>query len=77
MDDGKFHCLACSKLFSNYGNARRHYREFHQTFATENSFFCYVCDAQFQLKRYRDTHMLSKHGISQKMMKAQIIPEDL
>jgi uncharacterized Zn-finger protein len=74
--DGRVRCLRCVKSFTTFGNARRHYRETHQTDKTKLSFFCDVCNSGFQLKRYRDSHMLTSHGISQKMMKAQIIPEN-
>jgi uncharacterized Zn-finger protein len=73
--DGRVSCLRCAKSFTTFGNARRHYRETHETDKNTLSFFCDVCQSGFQLKRYRDRHMLTSHGISQKMMKAQVLPE--
>jgi uncharacterized Zn-finger protein len=74
LEDGRTRCLACTKTFTQNGNARRHYKESHQSDASKLSYFCQVCQAGFHLKRYCDAHMLTKHGISRRMLKSQVIP---
>ena len=76
LDDGRARCLACGKNFTTFGNARRHYREVHQV-PGSTQFFCQLCNAGFQQKRYCASHMLSVHGITQKMLKNQIIPDEI
>lgn len=75
LADGKIRCLACCKDYSSPGNANRHYREVHHA-DKEKSFFCQVCNAGFPTKRYCDNHMWTKHGISQKMLKQQFVPDE-
>lgn len=76
LADGKIRCLSCCKDYSNPGNANRHYREVHQAADNLKTYFCQVCNAGYSMKRYCDSHMLTKHGISQKMLKQQFVPDE-
>jgi hypothetical protein len=73
LADGQGKCLVCLKSFCNLYKAKRHYREVHCGGAVMEK--CSVCGAEFKNRRYRDTHMKRRHGISKKMLDEMIIPE--
>jgi uncharacterized Zn-finger protein len=67
LDDGRFSCLTCLKTFDFLGNARVHYREKHTEL--KDVFSCDYCQKEFKIKRILNRHLLTKHKISQKMLK--------
>ena len=69
LDGQKFKCLMCAKEFTQKGNARSHFKQFHSG-VQEPPAVCHVCGKRFNRgKRNRNEHLRVVHGITQAMMR--------
>ena len=68
-DGQKYKCLMCAKEFTQRGNAKSHFKQFHSGIQQEAA-VCHVCGKRFSRgKRNRNEHLRVVHGITQAMMR--------
>jgi len=65
-------CLTCGKTFTFYGNATRHYRDYHLN--KGKTYSCKICGKKFKLARLRKEHMTKAHEIP-RTKQAVVIPK--
>jgi DNA-directed RNA polymerase subunit RPC12/RpoP len=75
MPDGRVTCWRCGKVFSSMGTGKRHFKNIHETDKADKKFKCRLCDQRFSVKGYMKNHMSSKHGISPKLLKSNVVPK--
>ena len=63
--DSMFQCSVCGARFNDRSNANRHYRQAHLPKTPAN---CPLCLKTFSSANSRNSHVLSVHGISSKML---------